>query len=283
MPIPRRKITSFRSAILAWYDANRRDLPWRRTTDPYRVLVAEVMLQQTQVDRVIPKYEAFLSRFPTLDALGKAELGEVLQVWQGLGYNRRAKMLWELARHPETRSLLYGNETESGPEDLAALERLPGVGHYTARALAAFAWNRDALAFDTNLRRVHERHFGKGYDARALAGEALPHGKARDWNNALMDFGSAVCTRTPRCEACPLRRGCAAYATGDFAVVVPKQGAFKGSNRYFRGAIIRALSAGPKARAALVIDGEEGRSADALAQLETEGLIVRDGRRFRLP
>lgn len=283
MPISPRKITSFQTNILAWYAANKRDLPWRRTTDPYAILVSEVMLQQTQVDRVVPKYEAFLKRFPTLDALAKAELGEVLRLWQGLGYNRRAKKLWELARHEESINLLYGKKIEPASSDPTRLVILPGVGHYTAAALSAFAWNRDAVAFDTNLRRVHERYFGKEEDAQTLATKALPSGKARDWNNALMDFGSAVCTKTPKCEVCPLRRSCVAYKNQDFTVAVPKQSTFKESNRFYRGAILRALATGAKTRAKLSSIGDKEKLDAALKQLLKENLVMKERTMFSLP
>jgi A/G-specific adenine glycosylase len=241
------------------------------------------MLQQTQVDRVIPKYEAFLTRFPTLDALGKAELGEVLRFWQGLGYNRRAKKLWELARHAESHNLLYSKEIELKPFDPARLVILPGVGHYTAAAVSAFAWNQDAVAFDTNLRRVHERYFGREEDAQALAQKALPQGHAREWNNALMDFGSAVCTKTPQCATCPLRRSCVAYKNNDFAVAVPKQSTFKESNRFYRGAILRALTTGPATRAKLSSIGYKAKIDAALAQLLDEKLITKERTTYRLP
>jgi len=283
MPVSSRKIATFQSSVLSWYVENKRDLPWRKTTDPYKILVSEVMLQQTQVDRVIPKYEAFLARFPALEALAQAELGEVLKLWQGLGYNRRAKMLWELARHEESRLLLYGNKIELERNEPSRLVILPGIGHYTASAVSAFAWNQDTVAFDTNLRRVHERYFGRDEDAQALAQKALPSGRARDWNNALMDFGSAVCTKTPKCQECPLRRSCVAYKNNDFAVAVPKQSTFKGSNRFYRGAILKALANGPKTRAALVIDGEKEKIDAALAQVLTEGLVVQERTKYRLP
>ena len=240
------------------------------------------MLQQTQVDRVVPKYEAFLSRFPTLEALGKAELGEVLRFWQGLGYNRRAKKLWELAHHAESNNLLYSKKLEVTPFDPARLVILPGVGHYTAAAVSAFAWNQDAVAFDTNLRRVHERYFGREEDAQALAQKTLPQGQARDWNNALMDFGSAVCTKAPQCASCPLRQSCVAYKNNDFAVAVPKQSSFKESNRFYRGAILKVLAQGAATRTKLTTIGDKAKIDAALAQLLEEKLVKQDKKSFTL-
>jgi A/G-specific adenine glycosylase len=283
MLISRRKIVTFQKNVLTWYATNKRDLPWRRTSDPYQILVSEVMLQQTQVDRVILKYEAFLARFPTLEALAKAELGEVLRLWQGLGYNRRAKKLWELARHQETSYLLYSKKIELERKDPLRLVTLPGIGHYTANAVAAFAWNNDVVAFDTNLRRVHERYFGKDEDAQALAQRTLPLGKAREWNNALMDFGSAVCTKAPKCGACPLRRNCVAYTNKDFAIAVPKQSTFKGSNRFYRGAILRALAQGAKTRKQLSSSGTDENIDAALSQLLKEKLVTKKNAQFTLP
>ena len=283
MSVSRRKITSFQTNILSWYSTHKRDLPWRRTTDPYKILVSEIMLQQTQVDRVIPKYEAFLARFPTLEALAKAELGEILRLWQGLGYNRRAKLLWKLARHAESNNLLYSKQLELKQFYHARLVILPGVGHYTAAAVSAFAWNADAVAFDTNLRRVHERYFGRNEDAQTIANQALLRGQARDWNNALMDFGSAVCTKKPQCASCPLRRSCVAYKNNDFTVLVPKQSTFKESNRFYRGAILRALTAGPATHAKLTSIGDKTKIDAALKQLTTESLIVKKHLSYSLP
>jgi A/G-specific adenine glycosylase len=174
--------------LLRWYERERRDLPWRRTRDPYAILVSEVMLQQTQVARVVPRYEAWLERWPSAATLAAAPLDEVLRAWVGLGYNRRAVRLWEAAR-------LVARD--GWPE---RLQDLPGVGPYTAAALGSFAFGRQEVALDTNVRRLFAR-----------LGRALepPAGRAADFNQATMELGATVCTaRAPRCERCPMAAGC---------------------------------------------------------------------------
>ena len=180
-------LDALRDALLRWYAKERRDLPWRRTADPYAILVSEVMLQQTQVARVVPRYLEWLARWPTAAALAAASRAEVLAAWVGLGYNRRA-----LALHAAAAEVAR----DGWPEDLRAL---PGVGPYTAAAVASFAFGAQVAAVDTNVRRVAER-LGRG------APDALvPPGRAADWNQAAMELGATVCTaRTPRCGACPV-------------------------------------------------------------------------------
>lgn len=244
------------------------------------------MLQQTQVDRVIPKYEAFVSRWPTPADLARSSLGDVLRLWSGLGYNRRAKHLHEAAKALVSR---FGGRV---PRHVAELESLPGVGRYTARAVASFAFNDDVALWDTNVRRIFLRVFAGGEFAKRVPGDAeleallaaaLPKGRSRDWHNALMDFGSAVCVgRNPRCGACPLASSC--LAASSFlanrvprAGLVKKQPAFHGSRRQGRGAIVRLLAerrggltvaslatlSGRKDAATLV----EGLTADGLVSL----------------
>ncbi len=202
--------------LLAWFAEHARDLPWRRTRDPYQVLVAEIMLQQTQVERVIPKYLAFLAAFPTLEALAAAPTAEVIRLWTGLGYNRRAVNLQRAAR-----AVL---EEHGGrfPREVEALRRLPGVGPYTAGAVACFAFEQDVAFMDTNIRRVLRRAlFGPEEDAPApserellAAGQRLvPAGQGWAWNQAIMELGALVCTAAaPACRRCPLRAHCRAYA-----------------------------------------------------------------------
>ena len=219
----RRTILKFQKRLLTWYAKHGRDLPWRRTRNPYRVLVSEVMLQQTQVDRVIPKYREFLRRYPTLERLAGADAGDVRRLWYPLGYNARPYRLHQIAR--ETMAS-YGGRLPDRAEDL---RRLPGVGRYTAGAVLAFAYGRDVAVLDTNVRRVLTRVFvGGGRAAPAggarvprtngdrvfweLAAALVPRGRGYDFNQALMDFGATWCTpRSPRCRPCPMRRSCATY------------------------------------------------------------------------
>ena len=202
------------AALLAWYRIHgRTHLPWRTTRDPYRVIVSEFMLQQTQVDRVVPIYAEFLTAFPDIAALAAAPAGDVVRRWRGLGYNSRAVRLHALAR---TVVRDFGGAV---PSDRAALLALPGIGPYTASALRAFAYELDDVALDTNLRRiVHRVELGLEYPPLAadraldaLARANLPPGNAHDWNSALMDIGATLCTaRAPKCLLCPLREACAA-------------------------------------------------------------------------
>lgn len=245
-------------ALLNWFSEAARDLPWRRVRDPYRILVAEVMLQQTQVDRVLPKYEAFLARFPTLQALAEAPAAEVIRMWAGLGYNRRAINLQRTAR------AICERYAGVFPQDVATLVTLPGIGPYTAGAIACFAFEQDVAFMDTNIRRVIRRVFTDPTEVvseRALlehACAALPIGRGWMWNQALMELGSLVCTaEAPACWRCPLRDLCRDYAARQesderlAATPAPKRIAerrecpFIGSNRYFRGRIIDALRALP--------------------------------------
>ena len=207
----------FQRRLLAWYARHGRDLPWRRTRVPYRVLVSEIMLQQTQVDRVIPKYRQFLRRYPSLRALAAAPVEDVRQLWYPLGYNARPRRLHAIARETVAR---YRGRL---PDDAERLRALPGIGRYTAGAVLSFAFGRDVAVLDTNVRRVLTRVFlGPRRRARARGDKALwdlaealvPAGRGYDFNQALMDFGATWCTpRRPRCTACPMRAFCAAYST----------------------------------------------------------------------
>ena len=198
--------------LLAWYEQHgRRSLPWRSTRDPYKILVSEFMLQQTQVDRVVPKYVAFLERFPDVVALAKASTADVLREWKGLGYNSRAVRLRAIAQ------TVCSELSAVVPRDRAGLLALPGVGTYTASAVRAFAFGDDDLAADTNVRRImHRALYGLEYPPKVnvnqldAAGQALvPGGRGLDWNSALMDLGATICTaRTPKCSSCPIRRSC---------------------------------------------------------------------------
>ena len=224
-----------RELLLAWYQAHGRDLPWRRTRDPYAILVSEVMLQQTQVERVIPRWHAWLERWPTVQALAAASPGEVIVEWQGLGYNRRAVSL-----HRAACAVADGG----WPADLT---ELPGVGPYTAAAVGNFAFGRDVLPVDTNVRRVQERT-GDAFDGSCA--------------QALFDLGATVClARIPRCDVCPLAERCP--SRGSRYEPLRKQSAFEGSFRQRRAIALRAVAA-----------GEQPADGDALVSLARDGLVV---------
>jgi A/G-specific adenine glycosylase len=214
LPVPadRRR---FRRRLLEWYRRNGRDLPWRQTTDPYHILVSEVMLQQTQVDRVLPKYAEWLTKYPTLEALATADEADVSQTWRPLGYNVRPRRLHAIARESVAR---YGG---SLPSDEATLLSFKGIGEYTAGAVLSFAFGQRAAILDTNVARVLFRVFiGRG-DPKAhamrrhlwnVSRTVLPRRHVFDFNQALMDFGATLCTaRKPQCLLCPMREGCAAF------------------------------------------------------------------------
>ena len=222
------------SALLAWYAENGRDLPWRRTRDPYAILVSEVMLQQTQAARVVPRYLAWLERWPTADALASASTADVLREWQGLGYNRRALNLQRAAREVAA---------SGWPEDLTSL---PGVGPYTAAAVACFALGRPVLPVDVNVARVLER-----------TGASFDH----TCGQALMDLGATVCiARVPRCGECPLGEECP--SRGRRYEPLRRQGPFEGSFRQRRAAALRAL-----------LDGLHPDDDEAVAALADDGLV----------
>ncbi len=249
---PRRPSGSLARRLLIWGGEVRRDLPWRRTRDPWAVLISELMLQQTQVSRVVPRYEAFLERFPTPAACAEAPVSEVLRRWEGLGYNRRALHLHAAARR------ITADHGGALPEDLAALQALPGVGPYTARAVLAFAFERDHGVVDTNAARFLARAVaGRRLavrEAQDLADELVPLGRGWEWNQSVLDLGAQVCVkRRPRCEACPLRHSCA-WARAGFAEPDPAEGSagtsgrqstFAGSDRQGRGRLVQALRTGP--------------------------------------
>ncbi|HEX4525899.1 MAG TPA: hypothetical protein VH108_04085 [Gaiellaceae bacterium] len=224
-----------RELLLAWYQANGRDLPWRHTKDPYAILVSEVMLQQTQVERVIPRWHAWLERWPTVESLAASSPADVIVEWQGLGYNRRAVSLHRAAQHVAA---------NGWPDDLTAL---PGVGPYTAAAVGNFAFGRDVLPVDTNVLRVQERT-GRPFDGVCA--------------QALFDLGATIClARIPRCGECPLASQCP--SRGGRYEPLRKQSKFEGSFRQRRAAALRAVAA-----------GEQPADGDALVSLERDGLVV---------
>ena len=211
-PVDRQR---FRRRLLEWYRRYGRDLPWRQTTDPYHILVSEVMLQQTQVDRVLPKYAEWLQKYPSLEALAAAKETDVSDTWRPLGYNIRPKRLHAIARESMAR---YGGQL---PSDEATLLSFKGIGEYTAGAVLSFAFGQRAAILDTNVARVLFRVFvGRGAlkshamkrHLWAVSRTVLPHRHVFDFNQALMDFGATLCTaRNPKCLICPMRRNCSAY------------------------------------------------------------------------
>jgi A/G-specific adenine glycosylase len=230
------------ASLLDWYARHGRDLPWRRTRDPYAILVAEVMLQQTQVDRVLPKWDAWLEQFPTLSALAAATRADAIRAWQGLGYNRRAIQLHAIAQQAVAE---LGGRL---PADLSDLERLHGIGRYTAGAIACFAFGQRVSIVETNIRRVLWRVFGGQPDVNALADAVLPQEPqdAYRWNQALMDVGATLCRpRQPLCLACPLVSVCSAPGAPYVATSHPARIAqpFETTERFVRGRILDALRA----------------------------------------
>jgi A/G-specific adenine glycosylase len=235
------------SRLLEWFAAQGRDLPWRRTRDPYAILVSEVMLQQTQVDRVVPRYLAWLARWPAVDSLAAASAAEVIREWQGLGYNRRAVNLHRAAKRVAR---------EGWPDDLT---ELPGVGPYTAAAVGRFAFGEGVLPVDVNVARVCRR-----------TGFAFGPASAQ----ALMDLGAMIClARVPRCQECPLAPECPSEGTRDEPA--RKQGPFKGSFRQRRATTLRVVARGARELTAL--------DAEAVRSLERDGLVVLSGGLVALP
>jgi A/G-specific adenine glycosylase len=305
-----------RASLLTWFAASARNLPWRHTRDPYYILVAEVMLQQTQVDRVIPKYHAFLQMFPTIEALAAAPTAEVIRAWSGLGYNRRAVNMQRTAR------AVLEQHGGQFPADVATLRQLPGIGPYTAGAIACFAFEQDVAFMDTNIRRVLLRLFvGSEKDDVAsepslltIAQAAIPPNRGWIWNQAIMELGALICiATTPACWRCPVQAYCRDYATRraldeqafDSVIGVEeparprriaerREAPYAGSSRFYRGRIVetlRQLSPGQ----ALSLDAlgqrikEEFCDADRpwlrrlVEGLARDGLLLLEAEAVRLP
>jgi A/G-specific adenine glycosylase len=302
-------------ALSAWFETSARELPWRGTNDPYAILVSEVMLQQTQAERVIPRYRAWLARWPTVESLAAASPAEAIREWQGLGYNRRALNLWRAARR------IVDSHDGRVPSDLAALEALPGVGPYTARAIAAIAFGQPVAAVDTNVRRVIGRIVTGDVGilppsaVQNVADAAVPGDRPGAWTHAVMDLGATICLpRRPLCEACPAATWCryadrartgartgasepaasnARLARSERAVREAAP-AFPTTSRWLRGRIVDRLRSAGHAEWT-VIEGpigthDGGAVIVALDALAGEGLVELDrgditgaGRRARLP
>ena len=310
-------VASLPDRLLAWFSTHARDLPWRRTRDPYHILVAETMLQQTQVDRVIPKYLAFLDAFPTLEDLAAAPTAEVIRYWAGLGYNRRAVNLQRSAQ------MIVEQYGATFPHEVVELRKLPGIGPYTAGAIACFAFEQEVVFLDTNIRRVLQRVLigpeqgTTPTQDRALLEQSaalLPPGQGWVWNQALIELGALVCrAANPTCWRCPLRNSCQTYAVrmaADQALVpIEPEGLkrvaegrstyrsaepFVGSRRWYRGRLIAELRAlppattlsleelGPRIRDGFRADDRPWLD-DLASALARDGLLVREGEQVRLP
>lgn len=279
MKLSSARVKAFQKKILSWYAENKRDLPWRNTRDPYKILVSEVMLQQTQVSRVLPKYDAWLKQFPTVASLANATVKDVLQLWSGLGYNRRALNLQKTARmlcelRSKSQELRIRKDHAYWPTTIEALKMLPGIGEYTARAVACFAFDTQVVVVDTNVRKVilleilHKQK--EAGEIEEIAAQLLPKGKAYEWNQALMDY--------------------AALVLKERKVFLRKQPSFNGSNRYYRGKLLRLLLAKSPRRTTeigrlLKDDFSETESqwlSEMLFQMEREGFVRRDAMKISL-
>ena len=267
-------VARIHAALLDWYTVHARDLPWRKTRDPYAVLVSEIMLQQTQVDRVIPKWHAWLARFPTLSTLARATRADAVRAWEGLGYNMRAVRLHSIAVQA------VADFDGALPSTINQLMELKGVGRYTAGAVVCFAYQQPVAMVDTNVRRVLSRVFSASSAAiDQVAEDVLPEGEAYAWNQALMDLGATLCrTRQPLCLVCPLM----AYCGGPSLPQLRRPaGEFKDSRRFHRGRIVDALRRLPHGES-VALD-ELGPRADLVYQLAEEGLVeIDESARVRL-
>lgn len=271
--IPKEEIIRFRDCIFSWWEIHKRDLPWRKTRDPYKILISECMLQQTQVSRVLPRYEQFLSVFPTVYDLARASVADVLREWKGMGYNRRALYLKRLSEEIVQK---YNGEF---PRKEKELLKLPGLGKYTARAILVFAFNENVSLIDTNIRQIILYHFfhsipQKESIIQSVADQLLPEGKSWEWHQALMDYGAIEMSKVRRSQRIKNKSA------------VP----FRESNRFFRGRIIDYLREKSWNRDLLVQEmaSQYGRDVDfhkkILEDLRSEGLIEeRDNGIISLP
>ncbi len=283
-------IREIQQTILVWYKQSGRQLPWRQTTDQYKILVSEMMLQQTQVDRVIPKYYVFLEKFPTVSSLADAQTADVLKMWSGLGYNRRALYLQKCA---QTIKEKHNGKFPGTTEELLTL---PGLGKYTAAAVQSFAENKDIVVIDVNIERIFKRIFyGKIESTEAIAQHILPENESRNWHNALMDIGALFCAaKNPKCTICPVKKLCASAnnkgrieATWKKKKVVP----FKESDRIVRGTVLKLLTKENNQEQEQIykqllkqnITREKEKFEEILVQLEKDGLVRREKNIISLP
>jgi A/G-specific adenine glycosylase len=283
-----------RAAILAWFDERGRQFPFRGIRDPYAIWVCETMAQQTQIARAAEKWSTFLARFPTVDALAAGPTADVLRAWRGLGYNRRALNLQRAAQ------VVMAEHGGRLPTEVAALERLPGIGPYTARAIAALAFGQPVGPVDTNVRRVLTRMLGGSAPPSArqlqqVADLAVPHHRPADWTHAVMDLGASVCLpRAPRCAQCPVREWCA-FASAAPPIARPAERrrpgpVFAATSRWLRGRLMDLLRDAPGDDWTVISTPvgvhDEHAVRRALRQMAVEGLVEEDDSsplRARLP
>lgn len=257
-------------------------MPWRRTHDPYRILVSEIMLQQTQVDRVRTKYIEFLKKFPRVEILARTPFGDVLRLWSGLGYNRRARYLHECAKE------VVAKHKGKFPSDLASLQALPGVGLSTAAALSAFSFQKDEPMIDTNIRRILARTFFKNRisgdkELYVFAKTLIPAGKGGAWNYAMLDLGATLCTARNHSPFCPLMK--LHGKVGDFVYKKPQK-KFLGSDRYYRGKLVAFLATKKRSSVGATQDAlglSNIRAHKIIKKLLHEGLLRKRGDVLRLP
>jgi A/G-specific adenine glycosylase len=263
-----------------------RDLPWIKHSDPWAIYVSEVMLQQTQVSRVVEPWANFMKQFPTPSALAHAPLSEVLVAWQGLGFARRARFLHEAA------AVMVRDFGARVPQSLAELRSLPGIGEYSAASIASFAYGEPVIVLDTNVARILSRAIaGRTLslsDLREVAGYFGELGESAVVNQSLLDFGAKFCRARPDCESCPARTSCAWKKVGgedpapNSAKVSKPQSPFQGSRRQLRGQILKALHHGPLLERAVLKNVTDPRTSEVLVELITEGMVQKHGRSVRL-
>ena len=279
------------SKVFLWWDSEKRDLPWRISRDPWAILVSEFMLQQTQASRVVEKYKTFLKRFPNPTTCANSTPGKVIELWSGLGYNRRAINLHRTAK------TIAEKHKGTVPDELSLLLDLPGIGDYTARAILAFSFEKDVAVVDVNVKRVLSRLEGRTLsmkEAQSIADQNLPTGEGWRWNQAMIEIGATICTaRKTKCDKCPLKETCTwtkNQAATDPAISVKskKLETFEGSDRQGRGKLINALRnepiMGKDVPQILGWPNDHKRCKHVLEKLEKDGLIViADSGKISLP